>query len=62
MPSAKKTVLDLVKNLPDEASREDIQYQLYVRQKLDRSTEALAAGRTKTHEQVKKRLAKWLAR
>jgi hypothetical protein len=62
MASAKKVVLDLVKSLPDEASLEGIQYQLFVRQKLARSAEALAAGRTKTHEQVKKRLAKWFAR
>ena len=41
---------------------EDVQYQLYVRQKVQRSLEVAAAGRTQSHAQVKKRLSKWLAR
>ncbi len=62
MASPKKAVLDLVKSLPDEATLEDIQYQLYLRQKLERSAQAAAAGRTKSHAEVKKRLAKWLGK
>lgn len=41
---------------------EEVQYQLYVRQMIDRSMLAAASGRVTSHEQVKKRLAKWLAR
>lgn len=62
MASAKKTVLELLEHMPERASLEDIQFQLYLRQKLERSELALRAGRTKTHAQVKKRLARWLAR
>jgi len=62
MSSVKRTVLDLVKGLPDTCTLEDVQYQLYVRQKVQRSMEAAAAGRVQTHDQVKKRLSKWLAR
>ncbi len=62
MASAKRAVLDLVKGLPDDSTLEDIQYQLYLRQKLERSLQATAEGRTKTHAEVKKRLAKWLAK
>jgi len=62
MSSVKKAVLELVKQLPERCTLEDVQYQLYVRQKLERSLEAAAAGRVRTHEQVKKRLGKWLAR
>jgi predicted transcriptional regulator len=62
MGSAKRLVLDLVKKLPDDCSLEDVQYELYVRQKIERSMEAAAAGRVHSHEQVKKRLSKWLAR
>jgi len=62
MSSVKRAVLDLVKKLPDDCTLEDVQYQLYVRQKVDRSMKAVAAGRVQGHEQVKKRLAKWLAR
>jgi predicted transcriptional regulator len=62
MGSAKRAVLDLVKKLPENCTLEDVQYELYVRQKIERSMEAVAAGRVHSHGQVKKRLSKWLAR
>lgn len=62
MGSAKQAVLDLVKKLPDDCTLEDVQHELYVRQKIERSMAAAAAGRVHSHEQVKKRLAEWLAR
>jgi predicted transcriptional regulator len=62
MGSAKQAVLDLVKKLPDDCTLEDVQHELYVRQKIERSMAAAVAGRVHSHEQVKKRLARWLAR
>ena len=62
MSSVKREILDLVKGLPDSCTLEDVQYQLYVRQKVQRGVEAAAAGRVLSHEQVKKRLSKWLER
>jgi len=62
MGSAKRVGLDLVKKLPEDCTLEDVQYELYVRQKIERSMEAAAAGRVHSHEQVKKHLSKWLAR
>ena len=62
MGHVKKAVLDLVKQMPDDCTFEDVQYQLYVRQKIERGAEAADAGRVVSHEQVKKRLAKWLGR
>jgi predicted transcriptional regulator len=62
MGSAKQAVLDLIKKLPDDCTLEDVQHELYVRQKIERSMAAAAAGRVHSHEQVKKRLARWLAR
>ena len=61
MSSVKKAVLDLVKKLPANCTLEDVQYQLYVRQKIQRGMEAAAMGRVHTHAQVKKRMSKWLA-
>jgi hypothetical protein len=60
--SAKQAVMDLIKDLPDDCTLEDIQYKLYVRQKIQRSLEAAKRGKVKTHTQVKKRLSKWLAK
>ncbi len=62
MASAKQAVMDLIKELPDDCTLEDIQDKLYVRQKIQRSLEAAAKGKVKTHAQVKKRLSKWLAK
>ena len=36
MSGVKRAVLDLVKKLPADCTFEDIQYQLYVRQKIER--------------------------
>jgi predicted transcriptional regulator len=62
MGQVKKAVLDLVRKLPADCTLEDVQYQLYVRQKIARSMLAAASGHVTSHEQVKKRLSKWLAR
>jgi len=62
MSRVKRAVLDLVKTLPDNCTLEDVQYQLYVRQKVERSMQAAAEGRVQSHEQVTKRLSKWLGR
>ena len=62
MASAKQTVRDVLKEMPESCTLEDIQYQLYLRQKLERSFVAAAKGRLVPHGEVKKRLSKWLAR
>jgi predicted transcriptional regulator len=48
--------------MPDNCTLEDIQYQLYLRQKLEKSRSAAAEGRLVPHEEVKKRLSKWLVK
>jgi predicted transcriptional regulator len=58
----KQVAIELIKDLPDDCTLEDIQYKLYVRQKIQRGLEAAARGKVKTHGQVKKRLSKWLAK
>jgi predicted transcriptional regulator len=60
--SAKQTVREVLKQMPDGCSLEDIQYQLYQRQKLEKSLAAAAKGRVVSHDEVKKRLSKWLAK
>jgi predicted transcriptional regulator len=60
--SAKQAVRDILRQLPEDCTLEDVQYQLYVRQKLEKSRAAAAQGRLLPHEEVKKRLSKWLAK
>ncbi len=62
MASAKQTVRDVLRQMPEDCTLEDIQYQLYLRQKLAKSRLAAAEGRVVSHQEVKNRLSKWLAR
>jgi predicted transcriptional regulator len=57
---AKDTVLRLLETLPDDASIEDIQYHLYVLQKIRAGEEAASAGKIIPHEEVMRELAEWL--
>jgi len=58
--TAKQTVRDVLEQMPEDCLLEDVQYQLYLRQKLDKSRLAAAEGRLVPHAEVKKRLSKWL--
>ncbi len=60
MNTAKDEVRKLLDRLPDEASLEDIQYEVYVLDDIRRGTEEIDRGDAVEHEEVKRRLAKWL--
>jgi hypothetical protein len=60
MKSAKDEVRSLLENLPDDASLEDIQYHLYVRQKVLKGIEAADNGRSISHDEAVKRMSRWL--
>lgn len=55
----KQAVLKMIEQMPDKSSVEDIMYELYFRQRVDRGLKELAAGKTISHEQVKRSIAKW---
>lgn len=61
MHTAKDQVKHILDLLPEDASLEDIQYHIYVRQKIEQGLEDVAAGRVIPHEEVMRRLAKWRA-
>lgn len=48
--------------LPDEASLEDIQYHIYVRQKIEQGIADVDGGRVVSRAEVQQRLAKWLTK
>lgn len=56
MATAKDSALALIDKLPDEASWDDIMYELYVKQKIEAGLQAVAEGRTIPHEEIKVRL------
>ncbi|MEA2163866.1 MAG: hypothetical protein QOK37_1993 [Thermoanaerobaculia bacterium] len=59
MDTAKAQVHRLLEALPDDASLEDIQYHIYVRQKIEQGLADVDAGRVVPHAEVERRLAKW---
>jgi len=57
---AKEAVFKLLEALPDDATIEEIQYHLYVLQKIRAGQEAADAGEIVSHEEVMRELARWL--
>ncbi len=60
MKTPKDEVRELLDTLADDASLEDIQYHVYVRQKIEKGLEAADAGQVISQEEVEKRMARWL--
>lgn len=56
MTSPKQAARELIEHLPEQASWNDIMYELYVKQKIEAGLKAVAEGRTTPHEEVKRRL------
>ncbi len=62
METAKEQVQEILEALPEDASLEDIQYHIYVRQKIQLGMDDIEAGRVISHEEVRQRFAKWLTK
>ena len=60
MTTAKDEVRKLLDKLPDDASFEDIQYHIYVREKIQKGLADVEAGRVFTSAEVEMRIAELL--
>jgi hypothetical protein len=60
MTPIKDEVIALLNRLPDDASLEDIQYHLYVIEKVRNGLDSIEKEGGLTQEQVEERLSKWL--
>jgi predicted transcriptional regulator len=49
----------LLDSIPDDASYEDIQYHIYVCEKVERGLEDIEQGRVVSQEEVERWMAKW---
>lgn len=58
--SAKQEVQSLLQKLPDSCSLEDIQYHLYVLEKVHNGLEDAREHGSISQEEVESRLSKWL--
>ena len=60
MNTAKSEVASMLETLPDDSSLEDIQYHLYVLEKVKRGVERAESEGALSHTEIKQRLGKWL--
>ncbi len=57
--TAKEEVRRILDVIPDNASFEDIQYHIYVREKIERGLKDVKEGRVLSQEEVERRMREW---
>ena len=62
MSTVKNEVSELLKKLPDDCTLEDVQYHLYVLEKVRRGEERADKEGALPQSEVEKRLTKWISR
>ncbi len=62
MNTAKQEVRSLLQKLPDNCTLEDIQYHLYVIEKINRGLHRAKQEGGISQQEVEKRLGKWIAK
>lgn len=58
MATVKEEARELLERLPDEASWDDLMYEIYVRKKIAIGLKAAESGRVVPHDEVKRRLTR----
>jgi len=61
MTAVKKEAQEMIQNLPDNCTYEDIQYHLYVVEKIKNGMSRADDGEVSKHQDAKERMAKWLS-
>ncbi len=59
--SVKDEVRKMLDNLPDTVTYEDLQYHLFVREKIERGLQELADGKGVPEEEMDKFFKEWLS-
>jgi len=60
MSSAKSEVAEMLRVLPENCTLEDIQYHLYVLEKIRRGIDRVEAEGAISHAEAKERLKRWI--
>jgi hypothetical protein len=60
MSNVKDEIIQLIQKLPANTTFEDIQYHIYVREKVEKGLQDVQEGRTLSQVQVEEKMAKWL--
>lgn len=62
MSTAKEEIKALLDKLPDDCSLEDVQYHLYVVEKIHRGIERAEKEGTLSQDEVERKLGKWTSK
>lgn len=60
MATAKQDAQKILEHLPEEATLENIQYHLYVLQRIESGRSDAAEGRTLSQPEVEQRVGRWI--
>jgi hypothetical protein len=58
MATVKEAVIELIQQLPDDISMDELMYHLYAKEKIMRGKRQIAEGKVKSHEEVIKKRSK----
>ncbi|HJH26243.1 MAG TPA: hypothetical protein C5S37_05575 [Methanophagales archaeon] len=62
MSTAKEEVQKMLEQIQDDSSFEDIQYPIYVREKIEHGLKDIEEGRILDQEEIERRMSKWLGK
>lgn len=62
MSTAKNQIKKMLDEIPDDASLEDIQYHIYVQEKVERGLKDIEQGKTVPQQAIEQRMARWLGK
>ncbi len=59
MSSIKENAIEMIKNLPENCTLEDIQYELYVKQKIEKGLADIDRGDVLSEEEADNEINSW---
>jgi len=60
MATVKEEFRRMIESLPDDATWEDVQYSIYVRERIERGRSEAAGGKILEEDEVERRMKPWL--
>jgi predicted transcriptional regulator len=57
--AVKEETIQLIERMPDDCTVEDILYELYLKQKVDKGLQDIREGRVVKHQEAKQRISRW---
>jgi len=60
MNTPKEAVAEIIRDLPDDATYDDIIYHIYVRSRIERGLKDVEEGRVFSQEEVEEMMKKWI--